>query len=163
MSRGKAAPRRVILPDPKYNSEVVAKFVNFVMERGKKTTAQSIVYGAFDIIKEKKDEDPLKVFETALNNIKPQVEVRSKRVGGANYQVPFPVVGRRQSALAFRWLIKAAKERGGRSMRERLAAELMDATEGAGGACKKREDVHRQAEANKAFAHFARFGRRKKK
>ena len=161
MSRGKAAPRRVILPDPKYNSELVAKFVNFVMERGKKTVAQDIVYGAFDILKEKKNEEPLALFERALNNIKPQVEVRSKRVGGANYQVPFPVVGRRQDGLAFRWLIKAAKSRGGRSMRERLAAELLDALDGVGGAVKKREDVHRQAEANKAFAHFARIRSRK--
>lgn len=159
MSRGKQAPKRTITPDPKYHSELVSKFINFVMERGKKTTAQGIVYGAFDILKEKKKEDPLALFERALNNIKPQVEVRSKRVGGANYQVPFPVVGNRQNGLAFRWLIAAARGRGGRSMQERLAAELMDALEGLGGACKKREDVHRQAEANKAFAHFARFGR----
>lgn len=159
MSRGKQAPKRVIMPDPKYNSELITKFINFVMEDGKKTTAQSIVYGAFDILKEKKNEDPLKVFEKAIANIRPQVEVRSRRVGGSNYQVPMPVTGRRQQALTFRWLVAAAKARSGKSMKDRLAFELLDALEGLGGAVKKKEDVHRQAEANKAFAHFARFVR----
>lgn len=159
MSRGKAAPKRVTLPDPKYKSELVSTFINFVMKDGKKTTAQSIVYGAFDMLKEKKKDDPLQIFERALNNIKPQMEVKSRRVGGANYQVPMPVVGRRQTALAFRWLVTAAKARPGKSMTDRLANELIDALDGTGGAIKKREDVHRQAEANKAFAHFARFVR----
>ncbi|MFA4831499.1 MAG: 30S ribosomal protein S7 [Patescibacteria group bacterium] len=162
MPRGKQAPKRTILPDPKYNSELVSKFINFLMERGKKTTAQSIVYGAFDILKEKKKQEPLNVFEQALNVIKPQLEVRSRRVGGANYQVPMPVPARRQNALAFRWIIASAKTRKGKSMKERLAAELLDAIEGIGGAAKKREDVHRMAEANKAFAHFARFSNKKK-
>ena len=158
MSRGKAAPKRVIMPDPKYHSELITKFINFVMQDGKKTTAQAIVYGAFDIVKEKNStEEPLVLFEKALANIRPQVEVRSRRVGGSNYQVPMPVVGRRQQALTFRWLVAAAKSRSGKSMKDRLAHELMDAIEGIGGAVKKREEVHRQAEANKAFAHFARF------
>ncbi|MBD3310891.1 MAG: 30S ribosomal protein S7 [Candidatus Magasanikbacteria bacterium] len=159
MARGKSAQKRTIDPDPKYNSELVAKFINYIMERGKKTTAQSIVYGAFDIIKKNKDKDPLKVFEKALEAIRPQVEVRSRRVGGANYQVPMPVSGKRQDALAFRWIIAAAKARKGKSMTEKLAFELEDAVEGVGGAAKKKEDVHRMAEANKAFAHFARFAR----
>lgn len=159
MSRGKAAPKRVIMPDPKYHSELITKFINFVMQDGKKTTAQAIVYGAFDILKEKKNDDPLHLFEKALANIRPNVEVRSRRVGGSNYQVPMPVTGRRQQALTFRWLVAAAKARSGKSMTDRLAHELMDAMEGVGGAVKKKEDVHRQAEANKAFAHFARFSR----
>lgn len=163
MPRGKQAPKRVILPDPKYNSELLSKFINFVMERGKKSIAQGIVYDALDIIGEKRKDSPLKVFEQALNAIRPQVEVRSRRVGGANYQVPMPVSGGRQNALAFRWILKASRERKGKRMAEKLAYELLDALEGTGGAFKKKEDVQRQAEANKAFAHFARFRSKKKK
>ena len=159
MPRGKRAPKRVITPDPLYNSEILAKFINFVMERGKKTVAQSIVYGALEILEEKQKGSPLKTFETAIETIRPQVEVRSRRVGGANYQVPMPVVGRRQNTLAFRWVIAAAKARKGKGMKDRLAAELLDILEGTGGAMKKKDDVHRMAEANKAFAHFARFRR----
>ncbi|MBU1895311.1 30S ribosomal protein S7, partial [Patescibacteria group bacterium] len=139
MPRGKSIPKRKILPDPKYHSELVAKFVNFLMERGKKTRAQSIVYGAFAILEEKKKQDAVKVFESALDNIRPQLEVRSRRVGGANYQVPMPVVGTRQNALAFRWIVAAAKARKGSSMKDRLAAELLDAIDGVGGAYKKRD------------------------
>ena len=159
MARGKRAPRRVAVPDPIYNSELLSKFVNFVMIGGKKSTAQKVVYGALEILAEKKKEDALKVFEQALDVIRPQMEVKSRRVGGANYQVPMPVVGRRQNTLAFRWLLTAAKARKGQSMKSKLAAELLDALEGAGGAFKKKEDVHRMADANKAFAHFARFSR----
>ncbi|PIR76890.1 MAG: 30S ribosomal protein S7, partial [Candidatus Magasanikbacteria bacterium CG10_big_fil_rev_8_21_14_0_10_38_6] len=122
MSRGKQAPKRVTVPDPVYNSDLVAKFVNFVMMDGKKTVAQRAVYGAFDIVKEKIDEDPLQVFEKVMNIVRPQVEVRSRRVGGANYQVPMPVPARRQNALAFRWIITAAKARKEKSMPTRLAA-----------------------------------------
>jgi small subunit ribosomal protein S7 len=157
MSRSGKTPVRVIAPNPIYKSELVAKFVNFVMERGKKNAARKVVYGAFEIMKEKKKENPLKLFETAIDSIRPQVEVRSRRVGGANYQIPLPVAPNRQNALAFRWLKAAALARKGRNTAEKLAAELMDALAGAGGAIKKREDVHRMAEANKAFAHFARF------
>lgn len=160
MPRGKQAPKRVAVPDPRYNSVLVSKFVNFVMVDGKKTIAQTIVYGAFDIVKEKLNQDPLKTFEKVMETIKPQVEVRSRRVGGSNYQVPMPVPVRRQNTLAFRWLITAAKARKEKGMRERLAAEMMDILEGVGGTMKKKEDVKRMAEANRAFAHFARFGRR---
>jgi len=159
MPRGKKVPKRTPTPDPVFGSELLAKFINFVMEDGKKSTAQFIVYGAFDIVKEKKKTDPLKVFEQTLEVIKPQVEVRSRRVGGANYQVPMPVSGSRQNTLAFRWIIAAARARKEHTMAEKLAGEFMDALEGQGGAMKKREDVHRMAEANKAFAHFARFRR----
>lgn len=156
MPRGKQAPKRHIMPDPVYQSELLSKFINFLMERGKKSIAQGIVYGALDIMKEKKQTEPLKIFEQVIDTVRPQVEVRSRRVGGANYQVPMPVVGSRQNALAFRWIVGAAKARKGTSMRERLAAEFLDILEGTGGALKKKEDVHRMAEANKAFAHFAR-------
>lgn len=157
MSRGKQAPKRVIIPDPIYNSEIVTKFINFVMIDGKKTTAQKAVYGAFDLLKEKTGEPPLQVFEKVMDIIRPQVEVRSRRVGGANYQVPMPVPARRQNALAFRWIVTAAKARKEKSMAGRLAAEFADILEGVGGAIKKKDDVKRMAEANKAFAHFARF------
>ncbi|PIZ95440.1 MAG: 30S ribosomal protein S7 [Candidatus Magasanikbacteria bacterium CG_4_10_14_0_2_um_filter_37_12] len=156
MPRGKQAPKRIIDPDPVYNSELLAKFINFVMERGKKTTAQSIVYGALNIIEEKTKENPIKIFEKVIEVIKPQLEVRSRRVGGANYQVPMPVSGNRQNTLAFRWIITAAKARKGQSMVNKLATEFSDILEGVGGAIKKKEDVFRMAEANKAFAHFAR-------
>ncbi len=157
MARGKRAPKRVIAPDPLYHSELLAKFINFVMKDGKKSVARKIVYKALEILSEKKKDDPLKIFEQAVDLVRPQVEVRSRRVGGANYQVPMPVVGHRQNALAFRWILAAARSRKGRSMSEKLAAEFLDILEGIGGAIKKKEDVHRMAEANKAFAHFARF------
>lgn len=159
MPRGKHISKRATTPDPIYQSELVGKFVNFVMQSGKKTVAERIVYGAFDIVKEKRKENPLKVFEAVIDAVRPQLEVRSRRVGGANYQVPMPVSPGRQNALAFRWLIGAAQARKGSPMRERLAAEMMDVLAGTGGALKKKEDVHRMAEANKAFAHFARFNR----
>ncbi|MFA5211400.1 MAG: 30S ribosomal protein S7 [Patescibacteria group bacterium] len=159
MPRGKRAPKRIIAPDSIYNSELLAKFINFIMEDGKKSIAQKIVYGALEVLADKKKANALKVFEDALEVIKPQVEVRSRRVGGANYQVPMPVSNSRQNALAFRWVTLAAKARKGKDMKEKLAAELLDALEGTGGAFKKKEDVHRMAEANKAFAHFARFSK----
>jgi len=157
MSRGKAAPKRVPTPDPVHSSELLGRFINFLMERGKKSVAQAIVYDALEIVKSKKNEDPIKIFEQVINTAKPQVEVRSKRVGGANYQVPMPVVGKRQNALAFRWIITAAKSRKG-PMAKKLAQEFLDILEGTGGTMKKKDDVHRMAEANKAFAHFARRG-----
>ena len=169
MPRGKRVPKRTTVPDPLYHSELLAKFINTVMEGGKKSTAQRLVYGALDILKEKKPatggsasggNDPLKLFETAIDTVRPQVEVRSRRVGGANYQVPLPVPGPRQFALAFRWIIGAARARKVGSMDKKLAAEFLDILAGTGGAMKKKEDVHRMAEANKAFAHFARFQRR---
>ncbi len=161
MPRGKQAPKREILPDPKYNSVLLAKFINFIMEKGKKTIAERIVYGALDLLEQKKKGNPLKLFEQVIDAVRPQVEVRSRRVGGANYQVPLPVPAGRQNALAFRWLIAAARARKGRNMEDRLAAELSDAIDGVGGALKKKEDVNRMAEANKAFAHFARFLKKK--
>lgn len=151
----KQAPKRVIAPDPRYQSLVVAKFINKVMERGKKTVAQKIVYGAFDEISKKDKQDPQIVFETALKNVAPQVEVKSRRVGGANYQVPIEVRGDRRQALAIRWLIEAAQGKKGRPMHLKLAEELMLAAKNEGDAIKKKLDVHRMAEANRAFAHFA--------
>ncbi len=145
--------------DPIYHSELVSKFINMVMRQGKKSIAQRIVYGAMNTMKEKKQEEPVKLFEQVMEIMRPQVEVRSHRVGGANYQVPMPVPGHRQDALAFRWLIGAARERKGVSMQEKLATEMLEVLAGTGGAIKKKEDVHRMAEANKAFAHFARFKR----
>ncbi|MCF6276821.1 MAG: 30S ribosomal protein S7 [Candidatus Magasanikbacteria bacterium] len=159
MARGKKIPKRIIAPEAKYGDLLLARFINFVMESGKKTTAQRIVYGALDIVAEKTGEKQLEVFKKVIEIVKPQVEVRSRRVGGANYQVPMPVVGTRQDALAFRWLVEAARKRKGKAMIDRLASEMMDVMEGVGGAMKKKEDTHRMAEANKAFAHFARFRR----
>ncbi len=156
MSRGRQIPKRVIAPDPKYGNITIAKFINFVMERGKKTVAQDIVYSALEILKEKTGNDPLKSFDEVLEKVRPQVEVRSRRVGGANYQIPMPVIGYRQDTLAFRWIIAAASARKGGNMGQKLAAEFLDILEGVGGTMKKKEDVHRMAEANKAFAHFAR-------
>src|SRR3989339_609785 len=155
--RGKRAQKRLILPDPVYNSELLSKFVNFVMVGGKKSTAQAIVYGALEILAKKQKGEALKTFEQAIESARPQVEVRSRRVGGANYQVPMPVSGGRQNALAFRWILTATRARKGVSMKEKLAAEFSDILEGTGGTIKKKEDVHRMADANKAFAHFARF------
>ncbi|MEK7084790.1 MAG: 30S ribosomal protein S7 [Patescibacteria group bacterium] len=155
MSRGKRTIRRRSAPDHKYKSELLNKFICYVMRDGKKTTAERIVYGALDIIGAKKNEPPLAVFDRVVEATRPQVEVRSRRVGGANYQIPMPVSGVRQNALAFRWIIGAARDRKGRNMEEKLAAELLDILEGVGGTIKKKADVHRMAEANKAFAHFA--------
>ena len=160
MPRGKRAPKRQVVPAAKYNSELLGKFINFVMERGKKTVAMDIVYGALEMLGAAKKGEGLKFFEQAVETMRPQVEVRSRRVGGANYQIPLPVQSHRQNALAFRWIIAAAQARKGKSMQERLAAELSDILDGAGGAMKKKEDVQRMAEANKAFAHFARFRRK---
>lgn len=159
--RGKQAPKRVIDPDPKYNSVIIAKFINMVMRQGKKSVAQRVVYGCLDRLEKKSNQEALKAFEAALNNIIPAVEVRGRRVGGANYQVPVPVTGDRRYALAFRWLIAAAKNRKGKPMDVKLADELLAALEQEGEAIKKRQDVQRMAEANRAFAHFARFSRRR--
>ncbi|MBC7204375.1 MAG: 30S ribosomal protein S7 [Pusillimonas sp.] len=154
MPRRREVPKREILPDPKFGSVELAKFMNVVMLSGKKAVAERIVYGALDQVQAKTGKEPLEVFNTAVNNIKPVVEVKSRRVGGANYQVPVEVRPVRRLALAMRWLREAAKKRGEKSMDLRLAGELMDAAEGRGAAMKKREDTHRMAEANKAFSHF---------
>ncbi|MFH1462191.1 MAG: 30S ribosomal protein S7 [bacterium] len=147
--------KRIILPDPVYNSFPVQKFINQLMERGKKTVSRKIVYQAFEIIKEKMKKEPLEVFEKALENASPLLEVKSKRVGGATYQVPREVRGDRKLTLAMRWIIKAAKSKKGRPMREKLAEELIAAASNQGSAVKKKEDTHRMAEANRAFAHFS--------
>ncbi len=154
MPRRREVPKREILPDPKFNNADVAKFMNVLMTRGKKSIAEQIVYGAFDLIKTKSGRDPVEIFSQAIQNVKPIVEVKSRRVGGANYQVPVEVRPVRRVALAMRWLREAARKRGEKSMGARLAGELIDASEGRGGAVKKREEVHRMAEANKAFSHF---------
>lgn len=154
MPRRREVPKREVLPDPKYGNVEIAKFMNVIMQSGKKAVAERIVYGAFEQIEKKAGKDPLEVFMTAIGNIKPVVEVRSRRVGGANYQVPVEVRPIRRSALAMRWLKEAAQKRSEKSMAQRLAGELLDATEGRGGAMKKRDEVHRMAEANKAFSHF---------
>ena len=149
---------RKILPDPKYGNDVLAKFINYLMKGGKKTVAQGVVYDALESIKtQTKKDNPLEVFEEAIKNVSPQVEVRSRRVGGANYQVPIPVSAKRQKSLAFRWIITAARKQKGSSMSKRLAGLLLESSQNTGDAIKKRDDVHRMAEANKAFAHFARF------
>ena len=154
--RGKPAPKRDIEGDSKYSDITIAKFINYVMEDGKKSVAESIVYDAFEIIKEKAKQDPRHVFNKAIKKVSPLVEVRGKRVGGANYQVPFQVRGERRYFLGCNWIITAAYDRRGRSMAEKLATEILDASNGEGNAYKKREAVHRMAEANKAFAHFSR-------
>jgi len=154
MPRRREVPKRQILPDPKFGSETLAKFVNILMQDGKKSTAEKITYGALDQIVERGKSDPIEVFETALENVRPTVEVKSRRVGGATYQVPVEVRPSRRTALAMRWLVEASRSRGEKSMGMRLAGELMDAFEGRGTAVKKREDTHRMAEANKAFSHF---------
>ena len=154
MPRRREVPKRDILPDPKFGNEEVAKFVNVLMTRGKKSVAERILYGAFDQVGQKSGKDPLEVFTTAIGNLRPMVEVKSRRVGGANYQVPVEVRPSRRTALAMRWLRDAARKRGEKSMGLRLAAELVEASEGRGAAMKKREEVHRMAEANKAFSHF---------
>jgi len=154
MPRRRVVAKRTILPDPKYGDETLAKFVNVLMQHGKKSVAESIVYGALDKVGERSREDVLEVFGAALDNIRPVVEVKSRRVGGSTYQVPVEVRTTRRTALAMRWLVESARKRGEKSMGLRLAGEIMDAAEGKGSAVKKREDVHRMAEANKAFSHY---------
>ncbi len=154
MTRKGDVIKREILPDPKYKSELIAKFINRIMQRGKKNLAQSILYGAFDIVHQKTKEDPLSLFQKAIENVKPAVEVRSRRVGGSTYQVPTEVRYLRRSTLGIRWILTYAKQRGEKGMAAKLAGELIDASKGRGGAFKKKEDTHRMAEANKAFAHY---------
>jgi small subunit ribosomal protein S7 len=154
MSRRRTADKREILPDPKFGDVVVSKFMNCLMYQGKKSAAESIVYGAFDQIQKKSGQDPIRVFHDALGNVKPQLEVRSRRVGGATYQVPVEVRPDRAQALAIRWLIGTARERSEQTMVNRLSGELMDAANNRGASVKKREDTHRMAEANKAFSHY---------
>ena len=154
MSRRHAAEKREILPDPKFGDLVLTKFMNMLMYDGKKSAAEAIIYGALDRIKAKSGNDPVKMFHDALNNVRPQIEVRSRRVGGATYQVPVEVRHDRGQALAIRWLISAARSRGETTMIDRLSGELMDAANNRGGSVKKREDTHRMAEANKAFSHY---------
>ena len=154
MPRRREVPKREILPDPKFGDQTLAKFVNVLMVDGKKSIAEKIIYGALDIIADRSKGDALEVFNSALDNVRPVVEVKSRRVGGATYQVPVEVRSSRQNALAMRWVVDAARRRGEKSMTARLASELMDAAEKRGGAVKKREDVHRMAEANKAFSHY---------
>ena len=154
MPRRREVPKREILPDPKFSNTEVAKFVNVIMTRGKKSVAERILYGALESIKTKSGKDPIEVFTQAVQNVKPMVEVKSRRVGGANYQVPVEVRPVRRVALAMRWIREAAEKRGEKSMGIRLAGELLDAADGRGGAMKKRDEVHRMAEANKAFAHY---------
>ncbi len=154
MPRRREVPKREILPDPKYKSTELSKFVNVVMTAGKKAVAERIIYGALDQIQKKSGKDPIEVFNIAINAVKPMVEVKSRRVGGANYQVPVEVRPVRRLALSMRWIREAARKRGEKSMGARLAGELIDAAEGRGSAIKKREEVHRMAEANKAFAHY---------
>ncbi len=155
--RGKRAPKRKIKPDIKYNNVNVAKFINYIMKKGKKSVAEKILYSSFEIIQEKTKKDPLEVFEQAIKNVTPILEVKGRRVGGANYQVPVPVKGTRKFQLASRWILEAARSRKGIPMQEKLALELIDAYNNEGNAIKKKQDVQRMAEANKAFSHFARF------
>ena len=154
MPRRREVPKRKITPDPKFRDRMVAKFTNVIMLQGKKSTAESIVYGAFDVIASRYKEDPLEVFRKALDAVKPKLEVKSRRVGGATYQVPVEVRPERRVALAMRWIVMNARGRGEKTMRERLAGEFMDAAQGRGNAVKKKDDTHKMAEANKAFAHY---------
>jgi len=154
MARRRVAARRQVLPDPKFGSELLARFINMVMVDGKKSVAERILYGALDQVAEKKGGDPIQTLESALDNVRPLVEVKSRRVGGATYQVPVEVRPVRRDSLAMRWLIDAARKRSEKSMAQRLAGELMEAADQRGSAVKKREDTHRMAEANKAFAHY---------
>jgi small subunit ribosomal protein S7 len=154
MPRRREVPKREILPDPKYGSKVLSKFINSIMFDGEKSVAEGICYGALELIKEKTGNDPLKVFQQALDNVKPLLEVKPRRVGGATYQVPVEVRSSRRMALAFRWIRNYARARGERTMSEKLAGELMDAFNRTGASIKKREDTHKMADANKAFAHY---------
>ena len=154
MPRRREVPKRVILPDPKFKDKLIAKFVNTIMSDGKKSTAERAMYGALDIIQERFKQEPLETFRKALDNVKPKLEVKSRRVGGATYQVPVEVRPERRMALAMRWLVTYARQRGEKTMMDRLAAELLDAANNRGNAAKKREDTHKMAEANRAFAHY---------
>ncbi|MFT3929855.1 MAG: 30S ribosomal protein S7 [Spongiibacteraceae bacterium] len=154
MPRRRVVAKREVLPDPKFGNTKLAKFMNHVMISGKKSVAEGIVYGALEIVSKRLNKDPLEAFDTALDNIAPMVEVKSRRVGGATYQVPVEVRPSRRMALAMRWLVDYSRDRGEKSMAQRLAGEILDASEGKGAAVKKREDVHRMAEANKAFSHY---------
>ncbi len=154
MPRRREIAKRSVLPDPKYNDRLLAKFMNCVMRDGKKSTAESIVYGAFDIVSERSGQDPLEVFKKAMSTVRPVLEVKSRRVGGSTYQVPVEVRHDRSNALAVRWIVASARARGEKTMVERLAGEFLDAAAGRGNAVRKKEDTHRMAEANKAFAHY---------
>lgn len=154
MSRRRVVVKREVLSDPKYGDRLVSKLISLIMLDGKRSVAESICYGAFDKIQEKSHSDPFTVFKAAVDNVKPKVEVKSRRVGGASYQVPVEVHYNRRTTLALRWITRSAGQRTGKSMKEKLAAELLDASNNTGGAVKKREDTHRMAEANKAFAHY---------
>ncbi|MGI6585707.1 MAG: 30S ribosomal protein S7 [Lutisporaceae bacterium] len=154
MPRKGHIPKRDVLPDPLYNDKIVTKLINNIMYDGKKSVGQKIVYGAFEILREKTGKDPLEVFETAMNNIMPVLEVKARRIGGATYQVPIEVRPDRRQALGMRWLIEFARKRGEKTMKERLAAEILDAANNTGNSVKKKEDTHKMAEANKAFAHY---------
>jgi small subunit ribosomal protein S7 len=154
MPRRRVAEKREVLPDPKYNSKVVSKFMSAIMQDGKKAIAERICYGAFDVIRDKTGNDPLKIFKTALENVKPVVEVKPRRVGGATYQVPVEIRPQRRMALASRWLITYSRGRNEKTMKERLAGELLDAFNNTGSSIKKKEDTHKMADANKAFAHY---------
>jgi small subunit ribosomal protein S7 len=154
MPRRRVIAKREVLPDPIYNSPLVAKFINVMMWDGKKSISEGILYHALELVKERAQDDPLKVFKKAIENVQPRVEVKSKRVGGATYQVPVEVNAARRAALAMRWLVSFARTRGEKTMTDKLAAEILDAAAGKGNAIKKREDVHRMADANKAFAHY---------
>lgn len=154
MPRRREVAKRVILPDPKYHDQLVAKFVNALMLNGKKSTAEGILYGAFDLIQNRTGDEPVEIFKKALENVRPTVEVKSRRVGGSTYQVPVEVRNERRNALAIRWIVTFARGRGEKTMQERLAGEFLDAADNRGSSVKKREDTHRMAEANKAFAHY---------
>ena len=154
MPRRREVPKRRIIPDPKYKDKLISKFTNTLMLSGKKAVAEGILYGALDVIQERYKEDPLEVFRKALDNVKPKLEVKSRRVGGATYQVPVEVRPERRVALAMRWLVMYSRDRGEKTMRERLAGEFVDAANGRGNAVKKKDDTHKMAEANKAFAHY---------
>jgi small subunit ribosomal protein S7 len=154
MPRRREVPKRVILPDPKFNDRLLAKFINTLMLDGKRSTAEGIVYGALDLIAQRTSDEPLTVFKKGIDNVRPMVEVKSRRVGGSTYQVPVEVRSERRNALALRWVITYARSRGEKTMQERLAGELLDAANNRGSAVKKKEDTHRMAEANKAFAHY---------
>jgi small subunit ribosomal protein S7 len=154
MPRRREVPKRRILPDPKYGDRLLAKFMNCLMLRGKKSVAEQIVYGAFDLVEKRAKEDPLRIFKKAVENVKPSLEVKSRRVGGSTYQVPVEIRGERRTALAIRWLIQYSRARHEKTMAEKLAGELVDAAAGRGNTIKKREDTHKMAEANKAFAHY---------
>jgi small subunit ribosomal protein S7 len=154
MPRRRYVAKREVLPDPVYNSQLVTRFINSILRQGKKSTAEGIFYGALDIIQAKTQDDPVKVFKRAMDNVKPQLEVKSRRVGGSTYQVPVEVPPARQLSLSIRWLIDFAKARGEKSMVDKLAGELLDAANNRGGAIKKKDDTHRMAEANKAFSHY---------